>query len=77
MQHQTLPDAPTSNEGGENKDLLVILFARWCGTLATHTNVKGLGVMLPPLKGKQTNKECHLICQFPIWSKAGNVDFTF
>ena len=33
MQHQTLPDAPTSNEGGENKDLLVILFVNGCRTL--------------------------------------------
>jgi len=35
MQHQTLPDAPQTNEGGENKDLLVILFARWCRNTPT------------------------------------------
>jgi hypothetical protein len=29
MQHQTLPDAPKTNEGIPNWDLLVILFARW------------------------------------------------
>jgi len=30
MQHQTLPDAPKTNEGIRNWDLLVILFPGWC-----------------------------------------------
>jgi hypothetical protein len=37
MQHQTLPYAPTSNEGRPNKDLLPFLFARGCKNSLTHS----------------------------------------
>jgi len=78
MQHQTLPDAPKTNEGIPNWDLLVILCGRWCRPSPNNTpNVKGLGVVLPPLKGKQTSTECRFICQLPIWSKAGMINYFF